>query len=116
MSAATTIIYGSRDPFDSPSLLVDPAAIGWSATPHGLCRGEVCVPFPLEDGRIDVQAFAARIGQPAARQGDVWAFGEPQRVPTLDAPDFTLPDVDGRPHSLSAERGKKVMLVSWASW
>jgi peroxiredoxin len=32
------------------------------------------------------------------------------------APDFTLPDLDGRMHSLSDYRGKKVFLLAWASW
>jgi peroxiredoxin len=35
---------------------------------------------------------------------------------TLEAPDFTLPDIDGKQHSLSDYRGKKVLLLSWASW
>ena len=35
---------------------------------------------------------------------------------SLDAPDFSLPDLDGKMHSLSEHRGKKVLLVSWASW
>ena len=32
------------------------------------------------------------------------------------APDFTLPDSTGRMHRLSDHRGKKVLLVTWASW
>ena len=114
--AGLTVVYGSREPFETPTLHVEPAAIGWEAKPEGLCRGEVCVPFPLEDGRVDLEAFAARLAQPVAREGDVWAFGEPRRTAALDAPDFTLPDVDGVPHSLSEELGRKVLLVSWASW
>jgi peroxiredoxin len=35
---------------------------------------------------------------------------------SLEAPDFTLPDLEGRPHALRDYRGKKVFLVSWASW
>ena len=35
---------------------------------------------------------------------------------SLDAPDFTLPDLGGNLHSLSDERGKKVLLVAYASW
>jgi hypothetical protein len=53
--------------------------------------------------------------------GTVWVLGEgaearASSLRSLEAPDFTLPDVDGRPHSLSDYRGKKVFLVSWASW
>ncbi len=32
------------------------------------------------------------------------------------APDFTLPDLDGRPVSLSKYQGKVVVLDFWASW
>ena len=32
------------------------------------------------------------------------------------APDFTLPDMDGKPVSLSAYQGKVVMLDFWATW
>ncbi|MCC7122956.1 MAG: redoxin domain-containing protein [Gammaproteobacteria bacterium] len=35
---------------------------------------------------------------------------------SLEAPDFTLPDLDGRLHSLSDYRGKKVFLFSWGSY
>lgn len=35
---------------------------------------------------------------------------------SLEAPDFTLADLDGRLHTLSAYRGKKVLLVAYASW
>lgn len=112
-----TILYGARDPFESPTLLVEPGAIGWEAKPEGLCRGESCVPFPVTEGRIDLAAFAERLGQPFACEGDIWAFGEPRRAAgSLLAPDFTLPDLDGDRHSLSQYRGKKVLLVSWASW
>ncbi|MGI9659669.1 MAG: peroxiredoxin family protein [Gaiellaceae bacterium] len=32
------------------------------------------------------------------------------------APDFALPDLDGVEHRLSDFRGRKVILLSWASW
>ena len=32
------------------------------------------------------------------------------------APDFSLPDLAGRLHTLSDYRGKKVLLIAYASW
>lgn len=31
-------------------------------------------------------------------------------------PDFTLPDLDNRPVSLSDFRGRNVLIFMWASW
>jgi hypothetical protein len=39
-----------------------------------------------------------------------------RQLASLEAPDFSLPDLDGRLHSLSEHRGKKVLLVAYASW
>ncbi len=39
-----------------------------------------------------------------------------QGLASLRAPNFTLPDMDGKVHSLADFRGKKVLLVTWASW
>ena len=63
------------------------------------------------DGRpvaLDVEERAAYLGVPAAERA--------RRLASLEAPDFTLPDLDGRLHSLSEHRGKKVLLVAYASW
>jgi len=57
---------------------------------------------------IDRDERAAYLGISAAERAKALA--------SLEAPDFTLPDLDGRPHSLSAQRGKKVLLVAYASW
>ena len=35
---------------------------------------------------------------------------------SLEAPDFALPDLEGRMHALSDHRGRKVLLATWASW
>jgi hypothetical protein len=115
------LIYGDRDPWPADDLSLPledvEAATGWTPKPEGLCRGEVCVPFDVRDGRLEVGAFARVLGQPVVREGDVWVVGAVAReVASGVAPDFTLPDADGRLHSLSEQRGKKVLLASWASW
>ena len=68
-------------------------------------------------------ALWRHLGRPVAHseRGHVWALGGSARdraatLHSLEAPDFTLPDASGRPHSLSDYRGKKVFLVTWASW
>jgi len=106
------------------------AATGWVAKPEGLCRGPVCVPLPagrerefVDGGRIDLAALWRHLGRPAvsSEAGDVWVLGESARdrsaaLASLEAPDFALPDQTGRVHRLSDHRGKKVLLVTWASW
>ncbi len=99
------------------------AATGWAAKPEGMCKGAVCVPVPgaLDDGSIDVQAVAARLGMALVRdeRHEVWALGPEsggRALTTAEAPDLELPDVDGNPFKLSAMHGRKVLLVAWASW
>lgn len=106
------------------------AATGWSSTPEGLCRGNVCVPIPprlerefLRGDQIDAAALWRHLGQPLlhSADGSAWVLGtsaadRAASLRSLEAPDFTLPDRAGRLHSLSEHRGKKVLLVSWASW
>ncbi len=99
---------------------------GWTLKPEGMCLAERCVPLPaaaVKEGRVDVAAFWNKLGGPvvAAENGEVWALGAPAEernaaLEGLQAPDFTLPDVDGKPHRLSDLRGKKVFLATWASW
>lgn len=101
-------------------------ALGWTLKPEGMCREDVCVPLPAQErrgGAVDLAAFWRRMGAPAVSDstGDVWSFGaaaEDRRraLEGLEAPDFALPDVDGVPHRLSDLRGRKVLLVTWASW
>jgi hypothetical protein len=105
------------------------AATGWTLKPEGLCHGEACVPLPRDgswldsEGRVDLGAFAARFGRPSVHDAEhsLWAFGEQasarrEQMLSLQAPDFTLPDLDGNMHSLSDFRGKKVFLMSWGSY
>lgn len=103
---------------------------GWKHKPEGFCKGEVCVPTPaarksefVRGDDYNLAALAELLGQPMAADAEnhAYSFGEAaaerKRILTsLDAPDFSLPDLDGKMHSLSHYRGKKVFLVSWASW
>jgi hypothetical protein len=101
------------------------AALGWEPRPAGLCRGDVCIPAPdlVRDGTVDLADVAARLGRPVAIDAaegvaclGASAADRGARLASLEAPDFTLPDVHGRPHSLSAHRGRKVLLLAYASW
>jgi hypothetical protein len=104
------------------------SALGWELRPQGLCRGERCVPVPpgtllvRRDG-VDLATLAALLRRPLAldaaeRAACLGAAADEraERLASLDAPDFRLPDVDGRMHALSDHRGRKVFLLAWASW
>ena len=101
-------------------------ATGWALKPEGMCRADACVPLPVTavgPNEVDVAAFWTKLGGPVIGSDlrDVWALGAPadERNASLEglaAPDFTLPDVDGVPRTLSQLRGKKVFLATWASW
>ena len=108
------------------------SATGWELKPHGACMGDVCIPIPpalatefvRDDGReFNLAAFARHLGQPVVYDDEnrVWYFGEAAAtrratLASLEAPDFQLPDLDGRLHRLSDYRGNKVLLAAWASW
>jgi hypothetical protein len=91
-----------------------------------MCRAEACVPLPasaVRGGTVDVAAFWQRLGHPVlhdeARESWVLGLGAEARNESLagaTAPDFTLPDLAGTPHTLSALRGRKIFLATWASW
>jgi hypothetical protein len=138
---SATIIYGgavSHAPGaigEGDNLWLAPAelrdASGWERKPQGLCREDECVPIPpgregefvRNDGSVNLAALARHLSEPCVHDDthSVWYFGESSQhrdaaLRSLEAPDFTLPDLDGNPHSLSDYRGRKVLLLSWASW
>jgi hypothetical protein len=101
------------------------AATGWSTKPEGFCRGDVCVPAgdAVSGGRVDLGEFARRLGRPlvvdlpaSAISLGAAATDRSDALQSLEAPDFTLPDLTGKLHSLSQSRGKKVLLATYASW
>lgn len=102
--------------------------LGWELKPEGLCQGSLCIPVrnPAElanaDG-IDLGALSRILGRPLALDVEERAAylaasaGErAAQLASLQAPEFTLPDLDGRQHSLSDYRGRKILLVAYASW
>ncbi len=103
---------------------------GWEFKPQGFCKGDLCLPVPdarknefVDRGRCNLAALAGLLGQPVVADAEfnAWCIGEAaaerkRTLTSLDAPDFSLPDLDGKMHSLSDYRGKKVFVVSWASW
>jgi hypothetical protein len=103
-------------------------ALGWELHEGTLCNDAMCVPLPagsrLGDGGVfDLAEVAATLGRPLALDVDagaaflgVSADERAQTLGSLMAPDFTLPDLAGRSHTLSSFRGKKVFMVAWASW
>ena len=56
----------------------------------------------------DLDERAAYLGTPASARA--------RQLASLVAPDFTLPDLEGRRHSLADHRGAKVFLVAYGSW
>jgi hypothetical protein len=117
---------------DGDRLLIEPAALpdalGWEWKPEGLCRGNVCVPVRdrtrlMTGGKLDIGAVATALGRPVVVDADAGiaavALPKESRREALReqrAPSFTLPDLDGVAHSLEEWRGKKKLLVAFASW
>ncbi len=142
--AAETILYQERESHldaarvDGDELWVTlpelAAASGWELKPEGVCLEEVCVPVP--DARLpalirkeasgtlfNLTEFARLIQQPVAhdKMNGVWYFGPAgwewkTGLISAEAPDFSLPDLNGRMHTLSELRGRKLFLLFWASW
>ena len=136
---SATVLYGDRASTVSP-VRVDPKVPStlwvrrqdlprindFEIKPEGACRADICIPITgemLRDDYFNLTAFAGKIRQavvaePAAR---AWSLGEIQflggsYLTERMAPEVTVPDRKGRPVRLADFRGKKVLLVTWASW
>jgi hypothetical protein len=137
VSGSFTLIDGDRvarvaADVDGASIRIAPAALreatGWELKPEGLCKDEACVPVrdraALADARgVDLAAFARALDRPIAIDAAERAAAigtssaeRSARLATLRAPNFSLPDLSGRRHTLSEHRGKKVLLIAYASW
>lgn len=107
---------------------------GFELKPEGACLDSICIPlkqdadsesFVRRDGKpwVNVTALARKLEQPFVVDHDagVWSFGA---IPATRgsfltsgmAPEFALEDREGNTVRLQDFRGKKVLLVTWASW
>ncbi|MCP8617956.1 peroxiredoxin family protein [Salirhabdus salicampi] len=139
----TTFLYKSRQPIIlSDSLHHDGDLYipinklneytGLELKPEGVCTKDTCIPLNKQQEKeiivhekslFNIVGFSRMMGEPVVHdlEKDVWVIGERQpdiqkSGTTLSAPDFTLPDFNGVKHTLSSYLGKKILLVSWASW
>ena len=107
---------------------------GFEVKPEGACYESICIPLKQDadndlhvnrDGQswLNATEFAAKVQQSFVvdRDQNVWSFGmvPTARKPFLEsavAPDFELKDRNGDLVQLSDFRGKKVLIITWASW
>jgi hypothetical protein len=131
-----TVLYGDRavkvgkiltDPHDLWVRKADlPRINDFEVKPQGACRNDLCIPISKDLRRgewFNLSGFARKTGEAVVSDAPsrVWSFGE---IPVMRggfvnsriAPDFAVPDRKGRTVHLSDFRGKKVLVVTWASW
>ena len=138
-SAATTstatVLYGDKTTTldkvrpDSKELWVRAADLprinDFELKPQGACREDLCIPISKDLQRkewFNLTGFARKTGETVIHDdSSVYSFGE---IPLVRgafynsriAPDFAVPDRTGRVVHLNDFRGKKVLVITWASW
>lgn len=144
-AADSAVVLHRGDAIEVADRLADPTDLwvtppdltrinGFELKPEGLCLEEICIPVRANDADplaverggqtwVNTSALARRMNQAVVADVDagVWSFAPmPATITggaaTVDAPNFTLPNTEGEPVSLSDFRGKKVLLLTWASW
>ena len=143
-AAPATVLYGDRlveiretlaDPNDLWVVPGDLTRInGFELKPEGVCFEELCIPLRQDrDSEMlitrgkqrwfNVTELSRKLQQAYAvdHEHRVWSFGEvpvtrTRFLESAQAPDFSLPDRQGKMIKLSDFRGKKVLIVTWASW
>ena len=101
---------------------------GWQLKPEGLCIDQTCVAVRdtkslTNQTQIDLVEFARITNQNIVvdQERKIAALGEhadtrSEAMTTLDAPDFTLPDIHGKQISFSDFNRRKRLLLAWSSW
>lgn len=143
-SKPATVIYDDKatELVDSALLVQDlwvsledlTASTGWEVKPEGVCKDELCVQIPAasrglvfdadaDNQRFNLTGFARYLEQPCAHDAEhnLWVFGPRMsewrnRLMSDTAPDFTLPNLEGKRYSLQDFRGGKIILAFWSSW
>jgi hypothetical protein len=131
---AATVLYGDRASTldrvqaDGKDLWVRKADLpkinDFEVKPQGACREDLCIPISKDLVRgewFNLTAFARKTSEAYLNESNVWSFGE---IPVLRgafvnsriALDFAVPDRHGKIVHLNDFRGKKVLVVTWASW
>jgi peroxiredoxin len=111
-----------------------PRINGFTLKAEGMCKDEICIPVRQDRDSnlyesirgtkwLNLSQFARNLQQSYVHDAetDVWSFGETpltrdRFLQSGEAPDFALKDRTGKTVRLSDFRGKKVLLVTWASW
>ena len=132
--ATATVLYGDRtvaidkirpDPKELWVRAADlPRINEFEVKPQGACRADMCIPLSkdLKSGEwFNLTGFARKVRQAYVADSGAWSFGEiplmrGEFYQTRIAPDFAVPDRKGRVVPLADFRGKKVLVVTWASW
>ncbi|MCZ6679933.1 MAG: hypothetical protein O7E52_22090 [Candidatus Poribacteria bacterium] len=123
-------------PLESFSKLIDakveyPEGSGMAV----VCQADRCVPLKLGDrvsGAIEIDGLAYALPEVIAEPfGFQIQTQSPNRIDIVKggvqmtekgntagwlAPDFVLPDLNGKPRRLSDFRGKKTLIYMWGSW
>jgi hypothetical protein len=143
-AGAVTVLYNDQV-VEVENVLADPTDLwvspedltrinGFELKPEGACLDSICIPlkqdadseeYVIRDGKpwVNVTALARKLQQAYAADHEkgVWSFGaipatRETFLTSAMAPDFELEDREGNTVRLQDFRGKKVLLITWASW
>jgi hypothetical protein len=96
---------------------------GWQIKPEGACKGDICIPLKDAPGeQVDINRIAEDMNLPLVAEAEygIWALGPDsiggRTLSTAEAPNLTLPDVDGNLFELSSLKGKKIVVYAWAPY
>lgn len=132
--AGATVLYGDREisladsRVENADLWIPAADLPrineFVLKPQGACREDVCIPLAKElkrSGWLNLSGFARKVRQSVVNEGPLWSLGEMPLLRTgflqsRTAPDFAVQNRQGKTVRLTDFRGRKILLLSWASW